>query len=126
MGMYTQLLLDVRLKKDTPKEVIKILTEMVSKDDVCEFWEGRLNWCFNSSSYYFNNYNHSEIGFDEIMSAYKLFVYCDFKNYGEEIEKFLAWLKPYIEYTEDMLGYVRYEEDEIPTILFVKDIMEVK
>lgn len=115
MGFYTQLHLDVELKKDTPQEIITILQDMVKGNSL--YWENRLNWCFKSSSYYFNNYSHSNIWFDEISSQYKLFVHCDFKNYDNEIEILLEWLKPYID-TKGMIGYVRYEEDIEPTILY--------
>lgn len=121
MGMYTQLLLDVELKTDTPQQVITTLEEMISGK--CEIWDNQLNWCFNSSSYYFNNYSHANLWRDEINNAYKLFVYCDFKNYGNEIQILLAWLKPYIQDCGDMIGYTRYEEDEMPTILFLKNIV---
>ena len=124
MGMYTQLLLDIELKKDTPKEIIDTLKEMVDIDGDCKFWNNRLNWCFNSSSYYFNNNHHANIQFDEISEVYKLFVYCDFKDYDDEIKILLSWLKPYIEDNGDMIGYTRYEEEEMPIILFVKDIVE--
>lgn len=116
MGMYTQLHLDVELKKDTPKEIIDTLTEMVKGE--CEKWNNRLNWCFNSSSCYFNNFAYSKLWKDEISNSYKLFVHCDFKNYDNEIEILLEWLKPHIENNYNMLGYTRYEEFKKPTILY--------
>jgi hypothetical protein len=115
MGMYTQLHLDLKLKIDTPKEIIDTLTDMVNVDSESEKWNNRLDWCFNSNSYYFNAFSYAKIWKDG--SIYKLFVHCDFKNYDNEIAILLNWLKPYID-TQGMIGYTRYEEDEEPTILY--------
>lgn len=108
MGMYTQLHLDLELKRNTPKEIIDTLTDMVNGES--KKWDNRLNYCFNSNS-------HSKLWKDDITKSYKLFVHCDFKNYGNEIDTLLEWLRPHIE-TKGMIGYTRYEECNEPTILY--------
>ena len=43
---------------------------------------------------------------------------CDLKNYENEIEDFLAWIKPHLDASEgEYLGHTRYEEDPLPTFL---------
>jgi hypothetical protein len=116
--MYTQVFIETSLKEDTPNEVITTLENMIS--DMSTYWQkpyGRLNWCFHSSSYYFNNIHFAYLKKDEIDDEYKLCVLCDFKNYENEIEEFIKWLEPHIA-NEGMFGYIRYEEDDKPTILY--------
>ena len=125
MGMYTQLFLDLTLKKDIPTEIIDVLNGMVNGD--CDYWKDkqRLNWCFNSSSYYFNNNHYSHLIFDKIGEDYRLLVLCDFKNYDNEIETFIDWLLPFIEddyIGDDFIGYHRYEEDREPTLLYLSEL----
>lgn len=122
--MYTQLFLDVTLKQDAPVEIIDVLNDMVNND--CDFWKEkkRLNWCFNSSSYYFHNNNVAQFCYDKICKDYRLLVLCDFKNYGNEIETFIEWLMPYI-YGDvgDYIGYHMYEKDKEPTHIFIKEVV---
>lgn len=113
--MYTQLFLDVNLKKDTPNEIIDTLKLMVVGKSTK--WNNRLDWVFNSSSYNFSNNQFAKIEYDKIYKAYRLIVLCDFKNYDDEIEQLIEWLKPYID-NDGMYGYTRYEEDDEPTILY--------
>lgn len=110
--MYTQLFLDVRLKPETPKDVIETLKEMVS--GTCEKWNNRLNWCFTSDSAYFSNDSFARF------EKYQLLVLCNFKNYDGEIEQLVEWLKPHI-YNRGMFGYTRYEEDYEPKILYARE-----
>jgi hypothetical protein len=131
MGMYTQLFLDISLKKDIQKNVIDTLKYMVYGNDEIDdnFWKepySRLNWCFNSSSYYFNNSSFSEFRFDSIGGNYRLVVLCDFKNYNNEIDTFLEWVFPYIDDDGNMLGYWRYEEEKEPVIIYGDYFKKVK
>lgn len=112
MGMYTQLFLDVRLKPNTPTEIIKTLNLMIKGES--EKWGNRLDWCFNSASCYFAENNIAKLEHGSLL------VLCDFKDYDDEIEQLITWLKPYID-NDGMFGYTRYEEDEEPTILYMHE-----
>lgn len=114
MGMYTRLDLNVALKPDD-KEFIDTVTRMVNGN--APELPGRMAWMFGSSSYYHDNIQHASIEFDEIGNNHKLSVVCDLKNYENEIEKFLEMLAPHVE-TSKFAGYVRYEENELPDLIW--------
>jgi hypothetical protein len=117
MGMYTQLFIDTFLLKQTPNDVIETLNQMIN--DESNHWENKLDWVFNSSSYYFSNNHYARLEYDDIYGGYKLLVLCDFKNYDNEINTFIEWIKPYLfKEKGEMYGYYRYEEDVEPTILY--------
>ena len=126
MGMYTQLVLNFSLKKDVSLEISKTLTEMI--DGECDYWgDNRLNWCFNSSSYYFENTTNSKMFYDEISEQYRILIFCDFKNYEDEIETFLEWVKSHIDVVEgkQFIGYSRYEECDEPTLYYLTSSLDI-
>ena len=47
-------------------------------------------------------------------------VRCDLKNYEDEIELFLKWIYNYAT-TRGFVGYMRYEEDYNPTLIYFTD-----
>ena len=72
-----------------------------------------------SSSYYFVPLSVSELVKDDITNQYALVAYSSLKNYDSEIEKFVDWIRPYVNATQgEMLGYIRYEEDSEPEIFY--------
>lgn len=76
-----------------------------------------------SDSLYFSGRADSHVfvqKFRDCDPVYSLNVRCNLKNYDDEVELFLDWLKPYI-LTEGFLGYSRYEEDQWPTLLFMEN-----
>lgn len=125
MGTYTQFHFASEIKKDTPKEVIEILTYMTSyevepkklpnhKFFKCERWK----MLFRMDSYYFPATTHCDLRLDEITNSYFLTVTSNLKNYDEEIDKFVDWITPHIEAFEgDFLGYSRHEETEDPKLI---------
>lgn len=123
MGMYTQLVLHINLKEDTPEDVINILkymmgeieTEHTDSHDLfdCEKWD----WFLRSDSYYFSGFTKSEMRFDDISNCWKVNIHCNVKNYNHEIQKFWNWIKPHVD-TDDLCGYYRYEENWEPTLLY--------
>lgn len=125
MGMYTELHFNKRLNKDTPAEVIAMLQYMVgdSKEhpeiDHDLFKADRWTFMFQSDSYYFDADTSSTIRKDDISDDWALCIRSNLKNYGDEIGLFLNWISPYVwrGYPE-FLGFYRYEEDEIPTLLW--------
>jgi hypothetical protein len=129
MGMYTELHFNSELKKDTPEEVINVLKYMVG--DIEEepeisshplFGDTRWRFMLRGDSYYFDADTHSTLRFDDISDDYYLCIRCNFKNYDDEIEKFIDWIMPYLEKYEegDFLGFYRYEETEEPTLIYYK------
>jgi hypothetical protein len=54
---------------------------------------------------------------DDTDHEYKLNVRCCFKNYDNEIDLFLDFIRPYL-VTTGFLGYKRYEEDDDPTLIY--------
>jgi len=128
MGMYTEIHFNSELKPDTPEDVINILKYMVgdlddkpvSKPNHELFGDTRWRFMLQCDSYYFDADTHSTIRFDSISNSYYLCVRSNFKNYGNEIELFVEWIKPYLNKTEgDFLGFSRYEETEEPTLIYM-------
>ena len=128
MGMYTEIHFNSELKSDTPEDVINILKYMVgdlddepeSKPDHELFDDTRWGFMLQCDSYYFDADTHSTIRFDSISNSYYLCIRSNFKNYGNEIELFIEWIKPYLDKTKgEFLGFSRYEETEEPTLIYM-------
>lgn len=62
--------------------------------------------------------------FDSISKTWNLTVNANCKNYGNEYQKFLDYIQPYID-EEGFLGFIRYEESENPTLIY-NDVDEKK
>lgn len=135
MGMYTEFVFGVSLLSTTPKEVLSLLDYLVNSDefnytnnlpDHKFFSTDRFRSIALCSSYYFG-YSDSNSKFsldkDRISKEYLLSTRSSIKNYNNEIEKFVDWIKPYVSNgsgTNDLLGYMLYEEASVP-YLFYKD-----
>lgn len=126
MGMYTELIFGAELKQETPKEVIENLKYLTGKKklknppkDVEEFW-----WVLRGASFYFGvDEAHSKLWFNDICNSWHLSSRSNIKNYGEEIQQFLEWIKPYIHSGSGYPGFyaiVTYEESE-PTIYYLEE-----
>ena len=126
MGMYTEIYINVDLKKDTPDDVIgvlKAMCDMESGDRIeLGLYPSRWGGLFYSNSYYTpNTYCHS-LTFDTINNRWSLLGKGDIKNYGNEIEEFFKWIMPYVDgYPGDFIGYSKYEEDQKPTLIFLPE-----
>lgn len=125
MGMYTELHFNSELKRDTPEWVINTLEYMVDNKDAIPpstdkhplFSTTRWRHMLCSNSYYFDADTISTIRYDDITKAYYLCIRANLKNYDSEIEKFIAWIMPYLAKSEgDFLGFYRYEETD-PTVV---------
>lgn len=128
MGMYTQLMFNAELRKDTPDQVISILEFMTGDasygiapetPEHALFDTERWTFMLVSSSYYFEP-NASKTSFrkDDITKSWHLSVLCDLKNYSGEIEAFLDWIMPYLDDSNrQVLGWTWYEEDDEPTLI---------
>ena len=124
MGMYTEIYVNVDLKKDTPDEIIQVLKVMCDMEDsdskVLESYPDRWGGLFYSGSYYTpDTYCHS-LTFDTITQRWSLLGKGDIKNYSQEIEKFFEWIIPHVDGSPgEFIGYSRYEEDLTPTLVFL-------
>lgn len=132
MGMYTALVLDARLKDDTPQGVIDVLQRMISGTEVSSdprslpdhglFGDTRWSWMLRGSSAYFPlerepslrapfYYSHGHSDTPVLLS-----VGFSIKNYDNEIELFIDWLTPYV---YEAIGWTMYEENEAPTPIVI-------
>ena len=125
MGMYTELVLGVNIKDDTPNEVITVLRHMVYNPNINSvvelpdhplFATSRWKHMLRSCSYYFSGGSHTELVKDQF-DFWKLSIRCNLKNYDDEINKFWNWIQPYVE-TKGHVGHFRYEEDDEPTLMY--------
>jgi hypothetical protein len=125
MGMYTELCLGLRFKEGTPAEVIDTLNNMVKGDtmppppDHPLFGSPRWYGMLRGSSYYFAAKAVRRFEYDDISKQWHLSVICNFKNYDSEIDLFLSWIAPHVD-RDGFVGYHRYEEDEAPTLLYLR------
>lgn len=123
MGMYTELNIGVNLRSDTPQNIIGILQYMLGDvDEVAVtdhplFSTPRWDMMLQCDSYYFDGRTDSSMELDDISHRYELNVRCNLKNYDNEIELFLDFIRPYLE-TVGFIGYTRYEEDDDPTLIY--------
>ena len=128
MGMYTELILGCEFSKNTPDVLIKALDHVINYPEeevdmnVQKFIrEYDLNYLLFGSSYYFG-VNRSSAMFwkDTIDNSYHISTRSNIKNYTNQIEKFLEYIKPYVErgsgYEHRIYAYVQYESDEFPTV----------
>lgn len=102
------------IERTTPIEEIKKFIE-----------EYDLEGLFLCSSYYFGAANPvRKFFYDNISDSYHISTRADLKNYSNQIEKFIEYIKPYVEhgsgYDHEIFAYVQYEEAPFPTI-YAKD-----
>nr|DAI89492.1 MAG TPA: hypothetical protein [Caudoviricetes sp.] len=129
MGMYTELIFGASLKKDTSSQVINaikyIVGEIEEKPADFPLSEGRCEWLLRGSSYYFGVSSPvKKFWQDEISGEWVLSSRSNIKNYGNEIEEFLDWIKPHIESgsgIKEMYAMTMYEEQSEPTIYYLED-----
>lgn len=122
MGMYTEIFVNVDLKRDTPQSVIDVLQAMCDKDIDAECLKDkprRWGWLFCDGSYYTPLTSCGILTYCYITSSYSLLGKGDIKNYDSEIEQFFSFIKPYCE--NDFIGYIRFEEARTPTLVYSRE-----
>lgn len=130
MGMYTELFISCRLKNDPA--IINVLKYMIGEIDeqpalpdhnlfkLADRW----NFMLQCSSYYFVPRVVHLLEYDKIGDYWCFINRSDFKNYDNEVELFINWIRPYlIDSDGDMFAYSRYEETKEPTIYYCNEEM---
>ena len=127
MGMYTELVMACKLKKNAPEDVVETLKYMVGDSEYLAaipthdlFKTDRWKFMLRCDSYYFDGDTNSTFRYDDIRKSYVLTIRCNLKNYCDEIEEFLNWIVPYSN-TNGFVGYSRYEESETPTLIYFNE-----
>lgn len=124
MGDYTELVLGVRLKRN--KKVFDILKFMLFEKGIEDIKipdhdlfkvSDRWKYMLKCGSAYFGGRPDSKLVWDNDLETYCLNVRCNFKNYNNEIELFLDWLRPYI-WTTGFIGYYKFEYDDYPVLIY--------
>lgn len=131
MGMYTEVVVKISLKEETPKEVDSVLEylfgdgeEPKQLPDHMFFTLPRWYGIGQCSSYYHHPEVVSSIVYDKFTKGRKdridqVFSRSDLKDYNGEIDNFFDWIRPYIEGKEGQcIGYSWYEEDSQPTLIY--------
>jgi hypothetical protein len=120
--MYTEIFVNVDLKKETPEEVLAVLRAMCGGEDQTPLDGKPVRWrmLFNEGSYYTPRTSCANLTFDKISNAWSLLGKGDIKNYEHEIEAFFAWLMPWVDGEEgDFIGYKRYEVNQTPELVLL-------
>lgn len=125
MGMYTEIYVNVDLKRETPDNVLQVLKAMCGQldpekeEEVLKGLPDRWLGLFYNGSYYVPSTSCRFLQFDPFSHHWSLLGKGDIKNYGQEIEAFFEWIMPWIRATPgEFIGYKRYEEDLTPKLYF--------
>ena len=129
MEMYTELVMEARLKCTTPSNIINILYYMVGEYDNCPedlpdhplFGTERWEFMLDMGSCYFVGDTYAKLLSRPYVcvTVWDLTVRCNLKNYDNEIELFLDWICPYLDSScHGFIGYFRYEEYDDPTLIY--------
>ena len=142
MGMYTKVNLCLPIKKDTNNNILQVLDGMFQGDEIADLKEKGLTipdhiffktcsrvWFPNSvGSYYFTGTSNSNIKYDTLRNyAMVLHIDSDSKIIYEDIDNFLEWICPYLDFSSTgFLGYSLYEEDLDPILYWWENNSIVK
>lgn len=129
MGMYTELIFGASIKEDAPEEVIEALKYMIGKTDEkpenFPLPDGRCEDLFRGGSYYFAiNDPATKMWLDHITKQWHISTRSNIKNYENEIETFLEWIKPHIDSgsgARDLYAITIYEEQDAPTLYYLHE-----
>lgn len=124
MGMYTELIFQGYRKSNLPEDIMVFIdyffnTKVIDLPAILKLPEHKFFSCLrwshlgHVSSFYFHPSSIRDTYNDSRHNSAYVFMRCDIKNYDNEIELFLDWIKPYM---ENFRAYSWYEEDEFPTI----------
>jgi len=128
MGMYTEIVVKATIKPNLPEDVLKVLDYMfgqainVVPDVLPEhpfFTLPRWTHIGKGCSYYHHPQAVNSV--DKEYPDWYFFSRSDIKNYNGEIEAFFDWFSTICgEDKGTCIGYSWYEEDSVPTPMFMK------
>lgn len=142
MGMYTEVVLAVEFRKDTPPEIINWIRYLVNEKDpeitqpvkrpdhplfrdrkssapvYVDLFHGN-----NGAAFPGNGYLRFE--FQDRSQSWHLTIRSALKNYQKEVEALLMFLMPYAE-PNGYAGYYRFEGDEYPSLVFYPELDKLK
>jgi len=129
MGMFTELIFGAALKEGTSSQVIEALKYMIgeTKDKPSDFPlpDGRCAWLLRCGSYSFAvNNSVSKMWLDNIDNQWHISTRSNIKNYENEIETFLEWIKPHIDSgsgNNDLYAIVMYEDEDTPKLYYLSN-----
>ena len=130
MGMYTEFVFGAMLHERTPKNVLRILENLCEGEGdyndlilpnheffACDRWR----WIATMSSYYFGAPSHSTI-VEDSQGGHRISIRANLKDYDNEIDKFVDWIKQYVEQgagNRGLLGYQIYEGNTAPKMYWL-------
>jgi hypothetical protein len=127
--MYTKFHVHLRFKETTPAEVIGVMRWLIERPQLeppnypehLQFMEhGRIKWMLHHASYYHCIRPATEFWFDDITKQWILNATCDFRNYDDDIDTFMAFVFPHVD-KRGFAGYKIYEEDTHPTLIYLEE-----
>ncbi len=129
MGAHTELIFGAVLREDTPDKVIEALNYMLGKIEEkprgFPLPSGRCEGLFQYGSYPFAvDRPICKMWLDDTFEEYHISIRSNIKNYNNEIETFLKWIRPYIQRgsgSRDMYAIVIHEEQAEPTIYYLRE-----
>lgn len=121
MGMYTRFKFAAALREDTPAAAVDVLRWLVSdrKSSLTELPNHPLFACAH-----WEDIGHGAMSywatppapprFERTATGWHLAFECAFRNYAGEIDKFCAWLAPFVEEVPDtLLGEIETQDDDM-------------
>jgi hypothetical protein len=117
MGMYTEFFFRARVDAEAVRMVREFNEQGVVHNDTFFHAQRASSLFWNAEFPVSHTFKiDSDLGGWAILTIHSCF-----KNYGSEIEKFLAWIAPHIITYDDkkFLGFSLYEENEEPTFYYV-------
>lgn len=121
MGNYTELNLKIRLRKDTPENITRFLKELINdkKYHNTDYWNSCPKNVFFDCKRWFmlffcTNWDEDKFGCKFYINKdyYYLEIESEFKNYDNETDDFLDWIRPYIAGNRKKKQYIGNWRDE--------------
>lgn len=127
MGTYTELYICCEISNQAPEKVYEVLNYLFNRNknpveppEHPFFTKERWSLIGSGSSYSFCPFAVSSFKFDEITKTFYLTSRSELKNYDNEIQEFVEWLKPYIVgYVGQHIGHIKFESSDEIDIIYI-------
>src|SRR5258707_6057558 len=122
MGIFTEIVMSCSMKLDTSAEVLRDIALWCGEIPLDP--QGPQLWFYGTFKYEnstsFPGGRYYSLTDCEDGSTVCFSLRANRKNYSREMEEFLAWLAPHSA-TEGFVGYIHYELEENPKLIFFGD-----